>query len=437
MIAIISVDSLRNLPIVAQYGFSLISFYVIAALFFFLPLAWITSRLAVQFTQGGGAFLWIEAAFGSRWRYISLSLVWIYNIIWYPTIFAFISNILLSLIAPELEYNKTLILLTCALLFWLITFMHFFGVRMSHWLSTVSAIVGTLIPMFLMVFMVFYWLSVGLTPAIDMHWSKLLPDTHVMHNIAYFSNFLFSLLGLEVIAMYAPYVRQPEKAYPKALLISSFSILLLLIVSSLCLCIVIPPEKISLLGGIIDVFRQFFGSTFPTGAFIVGICIVIGSLGMASSWIIGLVLGLHTALAASFPKQFFAKLNKNGVPIRLLLLQGVIYSLILNGFLLLPNINSAYWLFSALTAQFALIYYVLLFAAAFKLLFHAATKNLTLSVLDKALPLLAVFISFIGLLAGLIPPEDIQATHRGLYIYTTGGSLLFFVLLLIMLKKKR
>ena len=43
MINVIAVDSLRNLPISAEYGLSLITFYVIGALCFFIPICLVHS----------------------------------------------------------------------------------------------------------------------------------------------------------------------------------------------------------------------------------------------------------------------------------------------------------------------------------------------------------------------------------------------------------
>ena len=79
MITVISVDSIRNIPISAQYGFSLITFYAIAALTFFLPLILITSRFASEYPNTGGSYLWIEAAFGKKMGFVSIWLQWCIN----------------------------------------------------------------------------------------------------------------------------------------------------------------------------------------------------------------------------------------------------------------------------------------------------------------------------------------------------------------------
>lgn len=437
MIAIVSVDSLRNLPIGAQYGLTLVTFYVFAGCAFFLPLAWTASQLAVRFPNVGGSYLWVEAAFGKTLGYLSIWLQWTYNIIWYPTIFAFISSTLLSLIDPGLANNKWLILLICASAFWLITYAHSFGMRASSWISIISAIIGTLIPMFLMISFAAYWLLDGHPSATPLTWEGLLPNAETYKNLAYFSNILFSLLGLEVIAMHAGNVAKPEKSYPRALFISALIILTTLILSSLALCILIPPSKIMLLSGIMDVFSLFFASYhFSAGAAIIGWCIVIGGLGIASSWMIGLARGLHVALLSTNAPKPLQKLNKNGVPVNVLCMQGAVYTLLLSAFLLLPNVNSSYWLLAAMSAQFALLYYLLLFSAAIKL-FRSTKQSRWHAFLGIVLPVSAGLVSLIGIIVGFMPPSNVSGPDILRYELFMVISLFVFCFIPFLILKKK
>ncbi|MBI5447143.1 MAG: amino acid permease [Gammaproteobacteria bacterium] len=437
MFAIVSVDSLRNIPIGAQYGFSLITFYLFAGLCFFLPLTWITSQLAVRFPNVGGSYLWIEAAFGKSFGRLSLWLQWTYNIIWYPTIFAFISSTLLSLIRPDFENNKYVILFICVSLFWLITFIHAYGIKASSWISTVSAILGTLLPMSVMIGFAAYWLLSGLPSTTPLGIRDLLPQTTDLHNIAYFSNILFSLMGLEVIAMHAGNVSQPQKTYPRALLIASLTILATLTLSSLALCIVISPQHIRLLNGIMDVFTLFFDHyQIPYGAQLMGWCVVIGAFGIASSWMIGLARGLHIALTSTDAPQLLQKLNKKGAPLNILCFQGIIYTLLLSAFLLLPSISSSYWFLSVLSAQFALLYYILLFSAAIKL-FFSVKQTRAHAFLGATLPFIAGCVSLIGIVVGFVPPSNIGLTHLlGYELFLIGCLFLFCLPPFFLLRKK-
>lgn len=436
MIAIVSVDSLRNIPIGAQYGLSLVTFYLFAGICFFLPLAWIASKLAVIFPNIGGSYLWIETAFGKSFGYLSIWLQWTYNIIWYPTIFAFISGTIASLIFPDLEANKWFILVTCAGFFWALTYLHSFGMRASSWVSTVTAIIGTLLPMMFLIGFGVYWIVNGFPTAISLTAHSLLPDLATLKNGAYFSNILFSLLGLEVIAMHAGNVNNPSTTYPRGLLISALLILITLTLSSLSLCLVIPPSQLTLITGVMDVFKLFFTAYhIPFGFMIMGWCIVIGGLGTASSWMIGLARGLHVALVSNKSPVFFHKLNKNGVPVTVLCFQGVVYTLLLSAFLLLPNVNSSYWILSAMASQFALLYYIILFSAAFKLL-KSRSQSKWQSFLSATLPISASVVSLIGIAVGFLPPSNIAAGNVWVYeLFMIVSMVIFCVIPFFVLRK--
>ncbi|MBP6917751.1 MAG: amino acid permease [Legionellaceae bacterium] len=403
MMAIISVDSLRNLPIAAQFGASLVTFYAVAGLGFFLPLAWVTTKLATHYPKTGGSYIWIREAFGHNWGHFAICLQWLYNMIWYPTIFAFITATVAVLLGHHLDQSKWFVFVLSLVLFWFLSWIHSFGLRFSKWVNIGSAVVGTLLPMGIIICLAGYWILEGKPIATPMsHWQNWIPTFHDMKNIGFFSNVLFSLLGLEVIAVYAGSVVKPKTTYPKALAIAAVLILLTLLGSSLALCVIMPVEKIAVITGLVDVLQIFFAAFhLQNMTFLIGFCIIIGGLGIASSWMLGLAKSLHISLSSmSMTPQWMQKLNRNQVPTGILWLQGGVYTVLLCAFLFFPSLNRSYWILSAATAQFALLYYIILFCAAMKLL-RAQSKT----VLNIAFPVLAMVMCGIGLAAGFIPPE--------------------------------
>lgn len=399
MMAIISVDSLRNLPIAAQFGASLVSFYALAGLGFFFPLAWISSKLASQYPKTGGSYIWIREAFGHQWGHFAICLQWLYNMIWYPTIFAFITATIAMLIGKQVDQHKWFIFLLSLALFWLMTAIHSLGIRFSKWVNMSSAIIGTLLPMTIIISLALYWLFTGHHSATPLTWQALIPTFHDMKNIGFFSNVLFSLLGLEVIAVYAANVQQPERVYPKAITLSAALILLTLTFSSLALCIIMPVEKITVITGLIDMLQLFFAAFHMQNMGVwIGLCIIIGGLGIASSWMLGLAKSLHVSLTSiALAPQWLQKVNRHQAPIGILCMQAVLYTLLLSAFLFVPSLNRSYWILSAATAQFALLYYIILFCAAFRLLRGSRGA--------KVWSILAIVMCGIGLLAGFMPPD--------------------------------
>jgi glutamate:GABA antiporter len=407
MIAVVSVDSLRNLPIGAQYGFSLVSFYLLAGVAFFLPLAWVTSRLVAQYPNTGGSYVWIEKAFGGTCGFVAIWLQWVYNIIWYPTIFAFINATIAALLFPSLVASKWFILLTSLGFFWSLSVFHCFGVRASRWISAFGAIIGTLLPMTIIAGLAIYHLASGSASATPFSWQALLPDTHSLNNLAFFSNILFGLMGLEVIAMHAGHVDHPHRTYPRALGLSAVLILLTLLCSSLALCVILPAQDIALISGLMDVFNAFFTTWHVPGAVqAIGVCIVIGGLAIASSWMVGLARGLHVAFCSIQAPAWLQRNNRHHMPSGVLMLQAVVYTVLMSVYLLFPNINSSYWVLSALTAQFALLYYILFFCAAMKLL-HQQKMSRVGRVLGMVFPLMACLICVSGIVVGFLPPDQI------------------------------
>ena len=97
MINIIAVANLRGIPFSAKMGISVISYYGLATILFFIPTALVTSELATAWPNKGGIYVWVKKAFGEFPGFITIWLQWIYNVVWYPTILTFVAAITLTL----------------------------------------------------------------------------------------------------------------------------------------------------------------------------------------------------------------------------------------------------------------------------------------------------------------------------------------------------
>src|SRR5690348_3007813 len=94
MINVIAVDNLRSLTVGAEYGFALVFFYLLAAILFFIPTILVTAELATGWPNTGGVYVWVREAFGPRLGFLTIWMQWIYNVVWYPTVFTFMAGIL-------------------------------------------------------------------------------------------------------------------------------------------------------------------------------------------------------------------------------------------------------------------------------------------------------------------------------------------------------
>ena len=89
------------------------------------------------------------------------------------------------------------------------------------------------------------------------------------------------------------------------------------------------------------------------------------------------------------------------MPYTVLLTQAVIVTLLFGGYILLPSVNTSYWILSAMSSQLGLAYYILLFIAGFKLL-----KGQVASWVFVLLGL-GIMTSLIGIGVGFLPPSNI------------------------------
>jgi glutamate:GABA antiporter len=414
MINIIAVDSLRTLPISAEYGFSLIFFYIVAAFLFFIPVALCAAELATGWPMTGGLYVWVREAFGKRWGFFAIWLQWVYNVVWYPTILAFMAAAIAFLFNPHLANNKVYLLSSALVLFWLATLVNCFGMRVSSWISTLGAIAGTLLPMLLIIVLGGVWIALGKPEQISMGWGHLFPSVHRMNNLSFFSAILFGLIGMEMSAVHAEEVKNPQRDYPRALLYSTILIMTSLILASLAIALVVPHDKLSLVSGLIDAFALFFTSYHMQWMIpVIVVLIVLGGLSGVSAWIIGPTKGLMAASVDSNLPSLFCATNRYGAPIYILLLQAVIFSVLCSVFVLMPTVNSSYWILSALTAQLALIVYIFMFAALIKLRVSQPTVPRSFKIPGGLPVVFAVagigIITCIGaIILGFFPPENIH-----------------------------
>jgi len=421
MINVIAVDSLRSLPFSAEYGFSVVFYYLLGAIVFFIPIGLVSAELATAFPDKGGIYVWVREAFGEFWGFVIIWLQWIYNVVWYPTILSFVAATLGFMIDPSLAENKFYMLLMVNGIFWGATLLNCFGMRMSSWISIVGALLGTLFPMFLIIILAGIWLWTGRPSEITFTELDFFPNLTDASMLAFLTALLFGLVGLEMSAVHADEVGDPGKSYPRAILLSTIIILTSLILSSLAIAIVVPHSALSVVTGLVQAFYIFF-KAFHMKWFspIITLLIILGGIGGVATWIIGPTKGLYVAALDGNAPKFFAKTNSKGVPTNILLLQAMIFSLLCSVFILMPTVSSSYWVLTVITAQLAMLVYIAMFAAAIYLRYKQPNVQrqykIPLGNFGIWLAgLLGTLTCVLAIVLGFIPPAQINVGRIAVY----------------------
>lgn len=435
MINVIAIDSLRNLPANATMGLGIVFFYILAGILFLLPCVLITAELATHWPKTGGAYVWVKEAFGPRWGFLNIWLQWIYNVFWYPTLLSFIAANIAYLINPQLATNKMFMLPIIIGMFTIATLANWFGMKISGLVSSLSAILGTILPMLFIIGLGIAWMYQGKLLAITPTVSHFFPTMSGVHNLAFLVVVFFSLMGLEMSAVHAEEVKNPARDYPRALLYSSIIIITTLTLASCAIAIIVPQKDLNIVSGLDQAYALFLTSLHLKWLLpITIILIILGAFGGMAAWVIGPTKGLVIAAEDKCAPQLFAKRSKNNVPTSVLILQWVVVILLCCLFLFFKYISTWYWILSDLTAQLALLFYILLFAAAIRLRYKTPENPNAFRIPGGKLGiwivgLVGIFACIAAIILGLIPPDNVQINNIALYeILLIGGIILFSIL---------
>ncbi len=431
MINVATIGSVKNWPLTAEYGLASAFFLILASLLFFIPTALVSAELATGWPERGGVYLWVKEAFGHRAGFLAIWLQWIQNVVWYPTVLAFISGTLAYALNPALADNKLYTLIVVLGVFWASTLANMQGMRISGRISSVGTVLGAFLPAGIIICLGILWVSLGKPSQISFTLANALPDMSHIKELVFFSGVILSLMGMEMSAVHAKDVENPQRTYPRAILLSLIIILGLSIPGVLSIAIVVPQSEISLLSGSIQAFSAFV-NVFNLHWMVplVAVLIAVGAITSMSTWMVGPSRGLLAVAQDGDLPPFFRTQNKHNMPFGLLIFQGIIVSIITMLFLLMPSVNAAFWFISVTVAQLYLVMYFLLFAAAIRLRYKKPDVVRAYKVPGGKIGMWIVagigfLTSAATMFIGFFPPAQIQVGNVYFYLTALMGAVVF------------
>ncbi len=444
LLIVTGILSLKNLPMFAEVGVSIISFLIFATFCFFIPVAMAVSELSSTWPMAGGCYSWVKKACGESCAFVVIWAYWMQSIIWFPTMLIFIISMLINAVFPFFNYfDMSLVfsVFSIIIIFWLLTFLNFFGIETSINFSIFGVIFGTIFPVLLMSFFGLFLFLHGETGNIEFSFKALIPNFN-LNNLVFLSGILLGISGIELIAFYVNNIDNPRANLAKSIIISSVFILVLYILSSLSISILIPKSEICFASGVILAFKVFFDKIgAPVLTNVMALLLFLGSMACVNTWIIGPARGLLVAADDGFLPKFMTKINNHGVPVNLLIVQAVIVSVMsIIFFLYINTINGLVWVFVCLSFQFAAFLYIMIFVSVLRL-----RKKFPNTERPFKMPFVNFF-SYIGIfmciftfLLSYVQPFDINIMHKNFYFCLLFFSFIMLItpsLYFIFIKKK-
>lgn len=442
MLNVAAVLSIRNLPSQAEYGWSIIFYITAAAICFFLPSALISAELASAWPEDGGVYLWVREAFGPKWGFVAIFMQWVENLPWFPAVLTFVASAIAYVFNSDLATNRWFVFFVILISLWGCTWLNFKGMKLSAFLSSSGAIVGTLLPGALIILLGIVFLGDGKKPDIVSSADALIPDLGSWNQWMLLSGMMVALSGMEMSAVHVTDVVNPPKNYPRAVFLSAVLIILLSVLGSLGIALVVPQNQISLAAGALQAFDmmfEIFHLRWLTP--IISFLLAYGALTMVVTWVLGPSKGVLEVAREGYLPKYWQYKNKNGMPTRILIVQAAISSVLALVIFFMPTISGAFWIMSALTAQLYMIMYLFMFAAAIKLRYSQANVPRPYKVPGGKIGMwlvagIAFLTAVLAIVVGFIPTSNVRADGTaatvGYIAFLFFGSLFFMAVPLVL-----
>lgn len=435
-----AVVSLRGLPSEAVYGLSSVFYYLFAAVFFLIPVSIVAAELATAWPQKGGVFRWVGEAFGPRWGFVAIFLLWVESTIWFPTALVF-ASVSLAFVGPDQKWdeavaaNRIYTIVLVLMVYWLATFATLRGLKSAARLAKWGGMIGTIIPAAILVILGTVYMLSGNPLQMEFAWKDLVPNFSNFNNLVLAAGIFLAFAGMEMNAIHVNELDNPTRNYPLAIALASIMTVAISVFGTLAIGVIIPSSHIdltrSLLEGYDDLFRVF---GLSWAAPIMAIALAFGVLGGVTVWVAGPSAGLATVGRAGYLPPFFQKMNKNGMAINILITQGLLVTFLSIMFVVLPTVQAAYQILSQLTVTLYLIMYLLMFSAAIHLRFTQPNTPRPYKVPFGSAGMwifggVGLIGSLIAFVLSFVPPAQISVGSPTTYVAILIGGNIFFLII--------
>ena len=420
-----SVASLRAAPTMAVYGLACVFLYLVPAIVFLLPTSLVSAELASGYT--GGVYNWVARGISKPMGFLAVWCQFAMTIFYYPSLLGFVASTLAYVINPALASSGVWTACVIVVVYWSGVWVSSRGTSGVAGLASGGLIIGTLVPGVVLVTLGVVFLGQGNTPAAPMDADHLLPVWAGLASLVLIVNNFLSYSGMEMNAVHVGSLKNPAKEFPKAMFLAMGMVLLIFILPALAISWVVPAEELSLTAGVMQAFDSVFAQFGVRGLTpVFGVMLVAASLGGMLTWLAGPSKGLLLiSREEGYLPPFLQRLNKHGVQQNILVVQGVVTTVIALGYALIPNVSSAYWIFSVITTQVYLIMYLLMFVAAVRLRRrepdHPRGYRAPMLV---GLCGVGFAASLAALLVGFVPPSQFGGENPVVYVLIVGGGAL-------------
>ena len=239
----------RWLATAAHAGPGSVTLFLLAGIFFVVPMAQAVGVLAARRPQAGGQYVWTRDDFGEWHGFLAFWLYWVGIACWFPNAAMAYMSIGAYAIDPALVENRPLIVTASVVAIWVGMGANIAGVRVGRWIQNCGGIATWMLVVLLLAGGSFVYLKRGTATPLDlappMAWATL----------NFWSQIAFALSGLELLGMMGGEIQDPEKTIPRAGWMAGGLAVLFYSSATLAMVVVLTPGETSIVYGIMQVAR--------------------------------------------------------------------------------------------------------------------------------------------------------------------------------------
>jgi glutamate:GABA antiporter len=430
----------RWLAAAGHNGTSSISLWVISAVCFFVPGAFVINELSSRFPDEGGLYVWAKEAFGDFHGFVAGWTYWIYTVFYFPGLLlasASMSAYVMGERGAALSQDRAFLLWVSIVMLLVAVGLNIIGLNIGKWLQNAGG-VCTYLPLVMLVAVagIIYFRHGSVT---HFTWSNMMP-TWDWDTVNFWSQIAFAFAGLELVSAMSEEVRDPQRTLPRAVFGSGAMIAFMYIVGTFAILTLAPAADLDPKSG---VFHAITVGSIALKVGFLGILaamlVSVGNAGGVGTTVAGIarvpfVVGIDRYLPAAFGKIH----SKWKTPYISILVQAGVSGAIL----LISQINEttrgAYQFLIDAAIILYFIPFLYMFAAVIKLARRRDRRENKRAVLIPG-GMTGVWVSggvgflvvLIGIVVSLVPPGD-SSDKLGFEMKLVGGTVASILLGLIL-----
>ena len=289
-------------------GTSSISLWILAAVFFFVPGAFVINELSSRFPEEGGLYAWARDAFGPFHGFIAGWTYWIYTIFYFPGLLlasASMSAYIVGGRGAALAGDRTYLLSVSLGMLLVAVVLNIIGLNIGKWLQNAGGI-GTYAPLMMLVGIaaIVCWRHGSAT---HFTFANMLP-TWNWDTINFWSQIAFAFTGLELVSAMSEEVHDPRRTLPRAVFGAGALIALMYIAGTFAVLSLVPANNLDPQSGVFNAITV--GSVALRLGFLgvlAAILVTAGNAGGVGSTVAGIArvpfqVGIDRYLPAAFGK---------------------------------------------------------------------------------------------------------------------------------------